>query len=111
MRDVTTGRDLSDAVKWVKFSNIAWTHDNRGFFYSRYDEPTSGNKMTNANKNHKLYYHRVGQPQSRDELVYDRPDQPDWLFNGTVSDDGNTSAECDSGVGDGSISWTNLLTY
>jgi prolyl oligopeptidase len=88
VRDVTTGRDLSDTVKWVKFSNIAWTHDNRGFFYSRYDEPTSGNKMTNANKNHKLYYHRVGQPQSRDELVYDRPDQPDWLFNGTVSDDG-----------------------
>ena len=88
VRDVTTGRDLADTLKWVKFSNIAWTHDNRGFFYSRYDEPTSGNKMTNANKNHKLYYHRVGQPQSRDELVYDRPDQPDWLFNGTVSDDG-----------------------
>ena len=88
VRDVTTGRDLPDTVKWVKFSNIAWTHDNRGFFYSRYDEPTSGNKMTNANKNHKLYYHRVGQPQSRDELVYDRPDEPDWLFDGTVSDDG-----------------------
>src|SRR4051812_31286261 len=88
VRDVTPGCDLSETVKWVKFSNIAWTHDNRGFFYSRYDEPTSGNKMTNANKNHKLYYHRVGQPQSRDELVYDRPDQPDWLFFATVSDDG-----------------------
>ena len=88
VRDVNTGRDLPDTVKWVKFSNIAWTHDNRGFFYSRYDEPTSGNKMTNANKNHKLYYHRVGQPQSRDELVYDRPDEPDWLFDGRVSDDG-----------------------
>ncbi|HJQ12178.1 MAG TPA: prolyl oligopeptidase family serine peptidase [Gemmatimonadaceae bacterium] len=88
VRDVDTGRDLPDVVKWVKFSSIAWTHDNRGFFYSRYDEPTSGNKMTNANKNHKLYYHRIGQPQSRDELVYDRPDQPDWLFIGTVSDDG-----------------------
>ena len=88
VRDVETGKDLSDVVKWVKFSNIAWTHDNRGFFYSRYDEPTSGNAMTNANKNHKLYYHRVGQPQSRDELVYDQPDQPDWLFTGSVSDDG-----------------------
>ena len=88
VRDVDTGRDLSDDLKWVKFSNIAWTHDNRGFFYSRYDEPTSGNAMTNANKNHKLYYHRLGQAQSRDELVYDRPDQPDWLFTGSVSDDG-----------------------
>ena len=88
VRDVDTGRDLPDVVKWVKFSGISWTHDNKGFFYSRYDEPTSGNKMTNTNRNHKLYYHRVGQPQSRDELVYDRPDQPDWLFGGTVSDDG-----------------------
>jgi prolyl oligopeptidase len=88
VRDVNNGKDLSDVVKWVKFSGISWTHDNKGFFYSRYDEPTSGNKMTNANKFHKLYYHRVGQAQSRDQLVYDRPDQPDWLFNGTVSDDG-----------------------
>src|SRR5437868_1314180 len=88
VRDVETGRDLSDAVKWVEFSGIAWTHDIKGFFYSRYDEPTSGNKMTNTNKNHKLYYHRVGELQSRDELVYDRPDQPDWLFGGTVTDDG-----------------------
>src|SRR4051794_2271085 len=88
VRNVDTGRDLADTVKWVKFSGISWTHDNKGFFYSRYDEPTSGNKMTNTNRNHKLYYHRVGQAQSRDELVYDRPDQPDWLFDGTVTDDG-----------------------
>jgi prolyl oligopeptidase len=88
VRDVATGRDLADTVRWAKFSGIAWTHDNKGFFYSRYDEPTSGNKMTNANRNQKLYYHRVGQAQSRDELVYDRPDQPDWLFDATVSDDG-----------------------
>lgn len=88
VRDVNTGRDLADTVKWVKFSGISWTHDNKGFFYSRYDEPTSGNKMTNTNRNHKLYYHRVGRPQSRDDLVYDRPDQPDWLFDGTVTDDG-----------------------
>ncbi len=88
VRDVNTGRDLGDVVKWVKFSGISWTHDNKGFFYSRYAEQTSGNKMTNANRNHKLYYHRVGQAQSRDELIYDRPDQPDWLFFGSVTDDG-----------------------
>jgi prolyl oligopeptidase len=88
VRDANTVRDLPDTVKWVKFSSIAWTHDNKGFFYSRYDEPTSGNKMTNLNRNHKIYYHRIGQSQSRDELIYDRPDQPGWLLRGNVTDDG-----------------------
>jgi prolyl oligopeptidase len=88
VRDVDSGRDLPDTVKWVKFSGISWTHDNKGFFYSRYDEPTSGNKMTNVNRNQKVYYHRIGRPQSRDELIYDRPDQPDWIFSANVSDDG-----------------------
>jgi prolyl oligopeptidase len=88
VRDVNDARDLVDTLKWVKFSNISWTHDNKGFFYSRYDEQTSGNKMTNVNRNQKLYYHRLGRPQSRDDLVYDRPDQPDWGLTGSVTDDG-----------------------
>jgi prolyl oligopeptidase len=88
VRDVNNARDLPDTIKWVKFSGISWTQDNKGFFYSRYDEPTSGNKMTNINRNQKLYYHRIGQTQSRDELIYDRPDQPDWIFSGKVTDDG-----------------------
>ncbi|MGH7652912.1 MAG: prolyl oligopeptidase family serine peptidase [Gemmatimonadaceae bacterium] len=88
VRDVNNARDLGDVLKWVKFSGLSWTHDNKGFFYSRYDEPKSGNVMTNVNRYQKVYYHRLGQPQSRDGLVYDRPDQPDWIFNANVTDDG-----------------------
>jgi prolyl oligopeptidase len=88
VRDVETGRDLKDTLKWSKFSDAAWTRDNRGFFYSRYDEPKSGNVMTNVNRNQKVYYHHLNTPQSADELIFDRPDRPDWLFDTHVTDDG-----------------------
>ena len=87
VRDVWNGKDLSDTLKWVKFSGASWTHDNKGFFYTRYDQP-SGNALTSANKTQKLYYHRLGKPQSDDHLVYERKDQPDWLFDAQVTDDG-----------------------
>jgi prolyl oligopeptidase len=88
VRDVRTARDLSDTLKWAKFSSIAWTHDNKGFFYSRYDEPTAATALLAVNRNQKLYYHRLGTPQSADELIYARPDEPDWGFDTEVSDDG-----------------------
>ena len=88
VREVDSGRDLADTLKWVKFSGMAWTKDNRGFFYSRYDAPTSGNALTNVNQNQKLYYHRLGTPQSSDLLVYERPDHPDWGFGARVTEDG-----------------------
>ncbi|MEO7822883.1 MAG: hypothetical protein ABIS15_04690, partial [Gemmatimonadaceae bacterium] len=105
VRDVNTGRDLGDVVKWVKFSGLSWTRDNKGFFYSRFDEPVTGNALTKVNNNHKLYYHRLGQPQSRDELIFDRPDQPEWLVYGVVSDDGQYLA---IQIGQGSVDQTRL---
>src|SRR5687768_15669222 len=88
VRDVRTARDLTDTLKWVKFSSLAWTRDNKGFFYSRYDAPAAGTEMSAVNRNQKLYYHRLGTPQSADELIYSRPDEPDWGFDAEVSDDG-----------------------
>ena len=87
VRDIDTGRDLPDHLKWIKFSGASWTKDGHGFFYSRYDEPT-GDKLAEANYYQKLYYHRLGTPQSQDELVYHRPDQKEWGFGGRVTDDG-----------------------
>jgi prolyl oligopeptidase len=88
VREVETGRDLPDVLKWVKFSAAAWTHDNQGFFYSRYDEPREGRQLEDANFNQKLYYHRLGTPQSADELVYQRPDSKEMGFIASVTEDG-----------------------
>lgn len=88
VREIDTGKDLPEVIQWAKFTGASWTHDNKGFFYSRYDAPKAGEALTGVTRNHKLYYHRVGTPQSRDQLIYDRPDQPDWGFDANVSDDG-----------------------
>lgn len=88
VRDVETGEDLSDRLEWIKFSGASWTHDNQGFFYSRYDKPNEASKLEDVNRFQKLYYHRLGTPQADDVLVYHRLDQPDWGFNGSVTEDG-----------------------
>ena len=88
VRDVDTGEDTTDHIKWVKFSGASWTPDSQGFFYSRYDEPKEGEKLTGVNYYQKLYYHRLGTSQSDDKLVYERKDEKEWGFDGTVTDDG-----------------------
>ncbi|NNG25777.1 prolyl oligopeptidase family serine peptidase [Telluria aromaticivorans] len=88
VRDIETGKDLEDHVKFVKFSNTAWTKDGKGFFYSRYDEPKEATKLADVNYFQKLYFHRIGTPQSADTLVYDRADQKEWGFGGQTTDDG-----------------------
>ena len=88
VREVDANKDLSDDVKWMRFSEISWTQDSKGFFYSRYPEPPKGRVMEAALSGHALYYHRVGTPQSQDTLVYERKDIPSWIINGDVTEDG-----------------------
>ncbi|MBE9181932.1 S9 family peptidase, partial [Oculatella sp. LEGE 06141] len=88
VRQVETGADLPDHVQWIKFSGASWTRDNQGFFYSRYDEPNDASKLEDINYFQKLYYHQVGTAQSDDVLVYERPDQKDWMFGAQVTEDG-----------------------
>jgi prolyl oligopeptidase len=88
VRDVDTGKDLPDDLKWLKFSGASWTKDNKGFYYSRYAEPT-GAAFRDANYFQKLYYHRLGTAQSEDKLIYERPDNKQMMFGGNVTDDGH----------------------
>ncbi|WP_243315983.1 prolyl oligopeptidase family serine peptidase [Geothrix paludis] len=88
VRDVATGKDLSDEIRWSKASGASWLKDGSGFFYSRYEAPKEGGALTGVNNNHLLYFHKLGTPQSEDALIYQRPDQPEWYLGGTVTDDG-----------------------
>jgi prolyl oligopeptidase len=86
--DVETASNLPDHLKWVKFSGASWTHDGQGFFYCRYDEPNEATKLEDINYYQKLYYHKLGTPQSEDILVYHRPDEKEWMFGAGVTEDG-----------------------
>lgn len=80
-----------DEIKWAKATSFSWTHDHRGFFYSRYpsvDGVSDLGTEVNANENHQVFYHRVGTPQAEDVFVFATPENPKFFVGGSVSDDG-----------------------
>jgi prolyl oligopeptidase len=86
--DVAKGQPTEDVLKWVKFSEVDWSRDGKGFWYSRYDEPQGENALKAKNEFQKLYFHKLGTPQADDELVYERKDQPDYSFGADATEDG-----------------------
>lgn len=105
---VQTGENLKDELKWIKFSDASWTKDGKGFYYSRFPEPKEGAAFQSLNVDQKLYYHRLGTPQSEDLLVYERPDQPKWTIHGQVTEDGQYLVIF---VGDGTTSRKVRVAY
>ncbi|MGS0676074.1 prolyl oligopeptidase family serine peptidase [Shewanella sp. 30m-9] len=87
--DVATGKKLTDELDWIKFSSAVWDHDNTGVYYARYDAPAGGNALADVNFNQKVYFHKIGTPQSEDTLVYERPQNKDWGFGIEVSENGD----------------------
>jgi prolyl oligopeptidase len=88
VRDLQQNRDLSDEVRWMRFSPLSWTQDSKGFYYSRYPEPPAGKVLEAALSGQAIYYHRVGTPQAADQLIYERKDLPTWFVRGMTTEDG-----------------------
>jgi prolyl oligopeptidase len=84
--DVATKKALTDHLEWVKFSGASWIGD-QGFFYNRYPQPESGKKMAGKNDFQKIYYHKVGTPQSDDKLIYEDNDHPQRRQSVGVTED------------------------
>ena len=88
VRDVASGTDRADRIRRVKFSGVSWFPDGSAFTYSRYPEPAAGEEQQGQLFFQKLMLHRLGTPQADDELLYERPDEKEWGFGGSVTDDG-----------------------
>lgn len=88
VREISSGRDLPDHLKWSKFSGASWAKDSKGFYYGRFPTPKNGEEMMAQNIHKKIYFHEIGKPQSEDLLVYERPDQPKQGLYAWVTEDG-----------------------
>ena len=86
LREVATGRDLPESVERIKFSGISWTRDSRGFFYARFKGSNEGANLQDANSFHQVWYHALG--STGDQLIFDRPQNPEEFVSAGVSDDG-----------------------
>ena len=83
--EVASKKELSDQIRWVKFTGAAW-HGN-GFYYSGYDKPAEGQELTAMNKFQKIFYHKLGDPQDKNIVVYEDPDHPMRYVSAGVTED------------------------
>lgn len=87
IRDIDSGSDYPEVIQWCKFSNIAWRHDNQGFFYNCFPQPGTV-PVEDENNYSRVYWHTPGTPQTEDQLVYERPDAKELSFYPFITDDG-----------------------
>lgn len=85
VKDIETGKELKDHIKWVKFSELAWYQD--GFFYSAYSEPNANTEYSESNQYQQIFYHKLGTSQDQDELVMGDPNNPKRMFFASMTED------------------------
>ena len=89
IRDVATGKDLPDVIRWTKSGSLAWTPDNKAFYYSRYPEPAPGELLTAAALNQKIYFHKLGTDASADTLIFEQPAHTSWSAHALMMEGGH----------------------
>jgi prolyl oligopeptidase len=106
--DLETKQLTGDHIQWAKFTSAGWLGD--GFFYSGYDAPDKGKEFSNVNENHKIYYHKLGDDQSKDKLYYKNAEYPKRFYTASVSDDEQVLFIIESGAGLGNRLFMQILS-
>ncbi|UCG49337.1 MAG: S9 family peptidase [Phycisphaerales bacterium] len=87
IREVDSGRDFDEVLRWCRFTRIAWKNDGSGFFYNRFPDPDTVAPEDRTSHN-RLYWHALGTPQSQDRLIYEDPENKHLAFYPSVTEDG-----------------------
>jgi len=87
VKEIETGKDLSDKLEWTRWANIVWNADSTGFYYTRYAKPDEGQQFQASVTDPMIMFHKLGDAQDDDTLVYQWPDHPTWSFGLQRSDD------------------------
>ncbi|GAC1501265.1 MAG: prolyl oligopeptidase family serine peptidase [Steroidobacteraceae bacterium] len=88
VRDVASGKDLQDELRWAKFTGASWRKDGSGFYYAGFTATDAGHSLKAQNQFHTLFFHKLGTAEAQDTKIYARSDQPDWYVHAQVTDDG-----------------------
>ena len=108
VKDCQTGRDIDDHIVWAKFTSATWLGD--GFYYSAYDAPEKGRETSAKNSVQKIYYHKIGTPQSEDQLFFMNPTQPLRFYNVDIDHDEKVMTLNEGGMDNGNNLYGRDLT-
>lgn len=108
VKDCQTGRDINDHIVWAKFTGATWLGD--GFYYSAYDAPEKGRETSAKNSVQKIYYHKIGTPQSEDQLFFMNPTQPLRFYNVDIDHDEKVMTLNEGGMDNGNNLYVRDLT-
>lgn len=88
IRDLASGKDLSDEIRWSKFTGASWSKDGNSFIYNRYKEPAAGEALKASDEAPQVCLHRIGTPQSEDQVIFEMPNQKEWSYGAGFTDSG-----------------------
>jgi prolyl oligopeptidase len=88
LRELSTGQDLPDVIRDTKYYPPAFSHDDRGLYYSAFPAPAAGQELSAQDIGNAVYYHALGTPQAADRKLLAKPEHPDWQYEPRLSDDG-----------------------
>jgi len=87
-RDLASGLDLPDVLKWTKYYRPVFTADGKGLYYSAFPAPTEREELRARDLGNAIFYHALRGPATPDRKVYERPEHPDWQFEPHLTRDG-----------------------